>query len=137
MFNTISTLNPRNPRKDNAVTLYTQSGRVERRQHTRFVTAFEANLVDGDIERQVIVGDISAGGALIEGNQGLSTGKKIRLQANGLDVEACVMWMRDDVCGVRLGQLIDPLEVVENNSPRTRELQKRVESASLLVLETA
>ncbi len=103
----------------------------ERRQHTRFVTAFEAELHDGEESRTVIVGDLSAGGALIEGNHGLHVGQKVRLTANDLDVEASIMWMRDDLCGARLSQMIDPLEVVRVNSRGMADLRERLVSAAV------
>ncbi|CAM8672661.1 PilZ domain-containing protein [Sphingobium sp.] len=87
----------------------------DRRQHPRFVTAFEAELVEGDEVRIVIVGDISAGGCLLEEGRGFNVGSRVQLRAKGLDIASRVSWVRDDLCGVRFMQMVDPLKVIQDN----------------------
>ncbi|MDO7833529.1 PilZ domain-containing protein [Sphingobium sp. HBC34] len=90
----------------------------ERRRHPRFVTAFEAELIEGAAgHRTVIVGDISSGGCLLEHPSGFSTGSRVRLRARGLDMEARVMWVRRDLCGLRFAKIVDPLMVMHDNAP--------------------
>lgn len=98
----------------------------ERRRHPRFVTVFEAELIEGAAgHRRVIVGDISAGGCLLEHPKGFSAGSQVQLRASGLDVEARVMWVRGDLCGLRFARMVDPLAVMRDNAaahPRLHEL---------------
>ncbi|BBF71638.1 MULTISPECIES: PilZ domain-containing protein [Sphingomonadaceae] len=89
--------------------------RFDRRQHPRFVTAFEAELLEGDEARMVIVGDISAGGCLLEEGRGLKVGSRVQLRAKGLDMASRISWVRDDLCGVRFTQMVDPLQVIQDN----------------------
>ncbi|QGP78229.1 PilZ domain-containing protein [Sphingobium sp. CAP-1] len=87
----------------------------ERRHHPRFVTAFEAELLDGEAVRTVIVGDISAGGCLLEHPQGFARGHKMHLRARALDMASHVMWTQGDLCGLRFARIVDPHHVIQAN----------------------
>ena len=45
------------------MTITELAARFDRRRHARFVTAFEADLLEGEDCRKVIVGDVSIAGA--------------------------------------------------------------------------
>ncbi|QNG43483.1 PilZ domain-containing protein [Sphingobium yanoikuyae] len=95
-------------------------GSQDLRRHTRFATAFEAKLLDGDKCTDVVIGDISAGGALIQGAGLRSIGAKVRLRAAGLDIEARVIWNHDGLCGICFAHALDPLAIVRDNMPYFR-----------------
>lgn len=89
--------------------------KFDRRQHPRFVTAFEADLTENDDSRTVIVGDISAGGCLLEDSRGFHVGRPVHLRAIGLDMPSRITWVRGDICGVRFTHIVDPLQIIQDN----------------------
>ena len=74
------------------MTITELAARFDRRRHARFVTAFEADLLEGEDCRKVIVGDVSAGGCLLEHRDGFRIGTTVRLRAKDIDMEARIMW---------------------------------------------
>lgn len=87
------------------------------RRHDRFVTAFEAEMILGAEQHSVVVGDISACGALVRTTRPPLVGSEIWLRAAGLNLPAQVRWVRDGLCGVQFGEQVDPHAIVRDNSP--------------------
>lgn len=101
-------------------------GMPDRRRHPRFATEFVADLVQKGLRRRVMVGDISAGGAMLGDEGGLAVGEWIRLEARDFSVEARVTWVQNGVCGVRFPDAVDPAEVVAANAPSPQTLWSRM-----------
>jgi len=90
--------------------------KTELRRDVRFVTAFKATLrADGE-PRGVVIGDISAGGALIRGKILPAAGVKIQLVARAFFVGGRVMWRGEGLAGVCFDRSVSPLHVVRENS---------------------
>lgn len=87
------------------------------RRHDRFITAFEAEMKLDEERRPVVIGDISAGGAMVRTDLPPSVGSRIWLRAVGLNIPAQVRWVRDGLCGVQFEERIDPHAVVRDNAP--------------------
>jgi hypothetical protein len=105
-----------------------RSGQPDRRRHPRFATEFGADLTKGAQSWRVIVGDVSAGGALLHDNRGLAVGDWIVLKARRFEAEARVMWLQNGVCGIRFPEAVDPAEVIANNARVADDLWSRMKS---------
>ena len=105
-----------------------RSGLPDRRRHPRFATEFAADLVKGGQSWRIIVGDVSAGGALLHDNSGLAVGDWIILKARRFEAEARVMWLQNCVCGIRFPEAVDPAEVIANNAPVADDLWSRMKN---------
>lgn len=98
---------------------------IELRRNTRFATAFKATLqVDGTLT-SVIIGDISADGALIRSKLLPAIGARVRLVAKSLFVRGRIMWRREGLAGVSFDNSVDPLHVVRENIDYFDEYRKR------------
>ncbi|MFD1103446.1 PilZ domain-containing protein [Sphingobium olei] len=105
-----------------------RSGLPERRRHPRFATEFSAELIRGEQSWPIVVGDISAGGAMLNDNRGLAVGDWIMLKARRFEAEARIMWLLDGVCGIRFPEAVDPAEVIANNVPVADDLWSRMKN---------
>lgn len=104
----------------------------DRRRHARFVTAFAADMQEGDETRSVIIGDVSAGGCLLEHPAGFAKGARVHLRAKGLDMPARITWVRGDLCGICFAHVVDPQQVIRDNvvsAPSLRDLLASVPRA--------
>ena len=108
------------------MTAQDRTGLPERRRHPRFATEFEAELAKGEQRWPILVGDISAGGALLNDNSGLAVGDWIMLRARRFEAEARVMWLLNGVCGIRFPEAVDPAEVIANNVAAPADLWSRM-----------
>ena len=108
------------------MTSHDRSGLPDRRRHPRFATEFSAELVKGEQRWPILVGDISAGGALLNDNRGLAVGDWIVLRARRFEAEARVMWLLNGVCGIRFPEAVDPAEVIANNVSAPDDLWSRM-----------
>jgi hypothetical protein len=113
-------------KETNKMMAHDRSGLPERRRHPRFATEFDAELVKGEQRWPIVVGDISAGGAMLHDNRGLAVGDWIMLHARRFAAEARVMWVQDGVCGVRFPEAVDPAEVIADNAPAPADLWSRM-----------
>ena len=114
------------------MTITELAAHFDRRRHPRFVTAFEAELIDGEESRTVIVGDVSSGGCLLEHRLGFRVGTTVRLRAKGLDMESRIMWSRGDLCGMRFAQSVDPWQVIRANVDGAARIEDMMNQAARL-----
>ena len=114
------------------MTITELAARFDRRRHARFVTAFEADLMEGEECRKVIVGDVSAGGCLLEHRDGFRIGTTVRLRAKDIDMEARIMWSRGDLCGMRFAQSVDPWQVIRANVDGAARIEDMMNQAARL-----
>tara|TARA_Y100000816_G_scaffold33602_1_gene21451 strand:+ start:245 stop:607 length:363 start_codon:yes stop_codon:yes gene_type:complete len=114
------------------MTITELAARFDRRRHARFVTAFEADLLEGEDCRKVIVGDVSAGGCLLEHRDGFRIGTTVRLRAKDIDMEARIMWSRGDLCGMRFAQSVDPWQVIRANVDGAARIEDMMNQAAHL-----
>ena len=84
---------------------------------------------------KVIVGDVSAGGCLLEHRLGFRIGNTVRLRAKDLDMEARIMWSRGDLCGMRFAQSVDPWQVIRANVDGAARLEDMINEGARLRLE--
>lgn len=104
---------------------------LDMRNTIRFATSFEAELIEGADRRRVVVGDISAGGAMLRDTHPPKAGSEIGLRAAGLNITAIVKWQRQGLCGLQFADKVDPLAVVRDNLPYFRDFRTRLGDPSL------
>jgi hypothetical protein len=95
--------------------LYERMRKADRRRDARFATSFRATLTLDTGSRVVVVGDISAGGAMLEAQNDLWPGCKLSLKAKNLDVTGEIRWRNDRLCGVAFSMPVDPFAVIAAN----------------------
>jgi hypothetical protein len=98
--------------------LFERMREIDRRHHPRFVTSFWAELITEADRKAVVVGDISAGGAMLEESRKHWPGRPIRLVAKSLDVRAVIKWQKGELCGIAFAERVDPLAVIEANGAK-------------------
>lgn len=95
--------------------LYERMRKADRRRDARFAASFRATLTLDTGSRVVVVGDISAGGAMLEAQNDLWPGCKLSLKARNLDVNGEIRWRNDRLCGVAFSKPVDPFAVIAAN----------------------
>jgi len=103
----------------------TRVSKTDLRRDVRFATEFNATLRADGLPRGVIVGDISAHGALIKGRFLPMVGAKIQLIARSLIIGGRVMWRNDGLAGVSFERTVNPLQIERENSDYFDGFRKR------------
>jgi hypothetical protein len=93
----------------------------EQRRDPRFVANAPATIIWDGVSEQVMIRNISAYGAMIEGLYLPPTGARLTLIADHLEVTATTIWHDDDRCGLLLAHAVDPLTVIDEPTVRTIE----------------
>ncbi|SEJ96110.1 PilZ domain-containing protein [Sphingobium sp. AP50] len=96
--------------------LYERMRKADRRRDARFATSFKATLVLDSGSRSVVVGDISAGGAMLQADMDLWPGRQLSLKAIDLDVNGEIRWRNDRLCGVAFSVPVDPFAIIAANA---------------------
>lgn len=103
--------------------LYERMRKADRRRDARFATSFKAELVTDTGSKIAIVGDISAGGAMIEADDDLWPGRRISLKAKHLDVKGEIRWRTQGLCGVAFSTPVDPFAIIAANSGDVKDVE--------------
>ena len=75
---------------------------INRREHARQASGFQARVLIGDATTKCLIEDISPGGAQIIASLDLSKGRHLTLDLGGLgDVSATVAWCRKGRLGLK------------------------------------
>jgi hypothetical protein len=82
---------------------------------SRFPTRIKAALHAGHRRLPIVIDDISKTGAMISGGVLPTRGERVWLLADGLKVDATVMWHSGTSCGLSFHAPVDPLAVVREN----------------------
>lgn len=101
--------------------LYERMRKADRRRDARFATSFRAQLSTDSGSRVVIVGDISAGGAMLEAGEDLWPGRRLSLKANRLDVKGEVRWRNEGLCGVAFSAPVNPFAIIDANAGEVKD----------------
>lgn len=101
---------------------YERLRKADRRRHPRFITSFKGRLTCEGESRTVVVGDLSAGGAMIEDHPDFWPGRKVELRAKKFHVHGQVRWKKDGICGLSFDKSIDPLLVIEANAGEIKNI---------------
>lgn len=102
--------------------LYERMRKADRRRNPRFVTSFIATLILDTGSKVVAIGDISAGGAMLQADDDLWPGRQLSLQAKNLDVHGEIRWRNDPLCGVAFSALVDPFAILSANSREVEDV---------------
>jgi hypothetical protein len=79
----------------------------------------------GQQRMPIVIGDISRTGAMICGAMLPIRGQRVALVAQGLEVNATVVWSGIDSCGLSFHAAVDPLAVVRENLEQFAWLKQR------------
>lgn len=104
--------------------LYERMRKADRRRDARFATSFKAELITDTGSRFAIVGDISAGGAMLEAGDDLWPGRRISLKAKQLDVKGEIRWRTEGLCGVAFSMPVDPFAVIDANAGDVKDISE-------------
>ncbi len=94
---------------------------AECRKEPRYVAEIESRIIWDGMSEPVIIRNISAFGALLQGRSFPPINTCVTLISDGLEICGTVIWNGVDQCGLLLTQEVEPLVILRNRPVRTTD----------------
>lgn len=92
---------------------------IERREDHRLLSTLRVAKLTGALGDQLIrLRNVSAGGLMAECSQPPAVGERVEVEFSGQTIPAALVWVRDDLIGLKFDQDVDLGELLAGRKPR-------------------